>query len=137
MRKFLSKLFGKEKETHPFCSAVVAAAGGSSRMGGENKLFASLGGAPVLGRTVEALARSQRISEIVVAAREEDLLAACQTMMKLGGGCLQHGHHLQEPLTVPLRDTLSLFLWMRLNRPLRRCSHSPFLLFPVLWRSGG
>ena len=44
-------------------------------MEGENKLFASLGGAPVLGRTVEALAQSELISEIVVAAREEDLLA--------------------------------------------------------------
>ena len=72
---FLSKFLGRRGDDAPFCSAVVPAAGASSRMGGENKLFASLGGAPVLGRTVEALSRSELISEIVVAAREEDLLA--------------------------------------------------------------
>ena len=72
---FLRKFWPGRDKKALFCSAIVPAAGMSSRMGGENKLFASLGGAPVLGRTVEALARSQRISEIVVAAREEDLLA--------------------------------------------------------------
>ena len=72
---FFSKLLGRNRETLPVCSAVVPAAGTSSRMGGENKLLATIGGAPVLGRTVEALSQSDRISEIVVAVREEDLLA--------------------------------------------------------------
>ena len=74
MLGFISRFFGRRGDAPPFCSAVVPAAGASRRMGGENKLFASLAGAPVLGRTVEALARSALISEIVVAAREEELL---------------------------------------------------------------
>ena len=82
MRKFLSKLFGKEKETHPFCSAVVAAAGGSSRMGGVNKLLLPLEGIPVLARTLRALDEASLVDEIVVATREEDLLTVgdlCKT----------------------------------------------------------
>ena len=82
MRIFLSKLFGKEKETHPFCSAVVAAAGGSSRMGGVNKLLLPLEGIPVLARTLRALDEASLVDEIVVATREEDLLTVgdlCKT----------------------------------------------------------
>ena len=71
---FLGKLLGRRGTQTPFCSAVVPAAGASSRMEGENKLLASLGGGPVLGRTVAALAQSELIGEIVVAAREEELL---------------------------------------------------------------
>lgn len=70
----INKLLGRQREKVPFCSAVVPAAGASNRMEGENKLFAQIGGAPVLGRTVAALAQSDQISEIVVAAREEELL---------------------------------------------------------------
>ena len=47
---FLKKFLGRGETRPLFCSAVVPAAGASSRMEGENKLFASLGGAPVLGR---------------------------------------------------------------------------------------
>ena len=72
---FLKKFLGRGETRPLFCSAVVPAAGASSRMEGENKLFASLGGAPVLGRTVEALSQSELISEIVVEAREDELLA--------------------------------------------------------------
>ena len=75
MKKFLSRIFGKEKEGHPFCSAVVAAAGSSSRMGGVNKLLLPLEGVPVLARTLQALDAAALVDEIVVAAREEDLLA--------------------------------------------------------------
>ena len=71
---FLKKLLGRGEGESLFCSAVVPAAGASSRMEGENKLLASLGGGPVLGRTVAALAQSELIGEIVVAAREEELL---------------------------------------------------------------
>ena len=75
MKKFLCCFFGKEKEGHPFCSAVVAAAGSSSRMGGVNKLLLPLEGVPVLARTLQALDAAALVDEIVVAAREEDLLA--------------------------------------------------------------
>lgn len=75
MMKVFSKLFGREKERHPFCSAVVPAAGSSSRMGGENKLFMSISGVPVLARTLLALDQAELVDEIVVATRQEDLLA--------------------------------------------------------------
>jgi len=56
------------------CSALIAAAGSSSRMGGENKLLMPLNGMPVIAHTLLAIDRAETISEIVIAAREEDLL---------------------------------------------------------------
>lgn len=65
----------KHKErSRPRCTALVAAAGSSSRMGGVNKLLAPLDGVPVLVRTLTSLQLAARVDEIVVAAREEDLL---------------------------------------------------------------
>lgn len=59
----------------PFCTALVAAAGDSSRMGAAgNKLLLPLEEKPVLAWTLQALDRSRRIDEIVIAAREEDFL---------------------------------------------------------------
>lgn len=75
MMKLLSKLFDNGKTARPVCSAVVPAAGSSRRMGGENKLFAFLDGIPVLARTLMALNATPEIDEIVVATREEDLIA--------------------------------------------------------------
>ncbi len=74
--KLFSKLFGKkeDKADHPFCSVIVAAAGSSRRMEGQNKLMLPLDGIPVLARTLLALDGSRLIDEIVVAVREEDLL---------------------------------------------------------------
>ena len=71
MLPFLKKIRESRK---PFCSALVAAAGSSSRMGGVNKLLEPLDGIPVLARTLMALQASQRVDEIVVATREEDLV---------------------------------------------------------------
>ena len=76
MLKLFEKVFHRDKgETHPFCSAVVAAAGSSSRMEGENKLLLPLEGIPVLARTLLALDTARLVDEIVVAVREADLLA--------------------------------------------------------------
>ena len=74
--KLFSKLFGKKENQadHPFCSVIVAAAGSSRRMEGQNKLMLPLDGIPVLARTLLALDGSRLIDEIVVAVREEDLL---------------------------------------------------------------
>ena len=74
--KLFSKLFGKKenKADHPFCSVIVAAAGSSRRMEGQNNLMLPLDGFPVLARTLLALDGSRLIDEIVVAVREEDLL---------------------------------------------------------------
>ena len=74
MRKLFSKLLGKGEDAHPFCSAIVAAAGSSRRMGGENKLLLPLEGIPVVVRTLLALDGAELVDEIAVASREEDLL---------------------------------------------------------------
>lgn len=58
----------------PRCAALVAAAGSSSRMGGINKLLEPMEGVPVLIRTLTALQMAQRVEEIIVATREEDLV---------------------------------------------------------------
>ena len=76
MLKVFSKLFHRDgEEEHPFCSAIVAAAGSSSRMEGENKLLLPLEGIPVLARTLMALDNARLVDEMVVAVREADLLA--------------------------------------------------------------
>ena len=59
----------------PFCTAIVAAAGSSTRMGGTvSKLLMPLEGVPVLARTLMALEQADRVDAIVIAAREEDIL---------------------------------------------------------------
>ena len=55
------------------CSMVVAAAGASTRMGGQDKLTADLAGVPVLMRTLCAIDGAALVSEIVVAAQPEKL----------------------------------------------------------------
>ena len=57
----------------PRCSVIVAAAGVSTRMGGQNKLFAQLAGAPVLMRTLCAIDCAELVGEIVVAAHEASM----------------------------------------------------------------
>ena len=85
MKKLFSKLFHKKKkEAHPFCSAIVAAAGSSRRMEGENKLLLPLDGIPVLARTLMALNGAELVDEIVVAVRGGDLLPP-------GGLCRVYG----------------------------------------------
>jgi 2-C-methyl-D-erythritol 4-phosphate cytidylyltransferase len=53
-------------------------------MGGTNKLFADLGGMPVVARSLSALDASRCIDEIVVAAREEDILAIWDACRQFG-----------------------------------------------------
>jgi 2-C-methyl-D-erythritol 4-phosphate cytidylyltransferase len=55
------------------CSAVIVAAGESSRMGGEDKLLAQIHGKPVLAHTVRAFQNSSCINEIIVVTRKEVL----------------------------------------------------------------
>ena len=50
---------GLKKKVHPLCTAIVPAAGKSSRMGGEDKMFAPLCGVPVLARTLTVLDSSR------------------------------------------------------------------------------
>ena len=75
----------KIRETsRPSCAALVVAAGSSQRMGGVNKLFQPLDGVPVLVRTLTALERARRVDEIIVAAREEDLLEISRLCREYG-----------------------------------------------------
>ena len=68
----------------PYCAMVVAAAGSSTRMGGENKLFIHLGGMPVLMRTLQVIDRAELVSEIVVATREDLLLEVADLCSNAG-----------------------------------------------------
>ena len=71
----MRSLFRKIREANrPFCTALVAAAGSSSRMGGTDKLMKFLDNVPVLMRTLTALQRAAAIDEIIIAAREDELL---------------------------------------------------------------
>ena len=77
--------FKKVREARcPRCAALVAAAGSSTRMGGVNKLLQPLEGVPVLVRTLAALQVAGRVDEIIVAAREEDILEISQLCRTYG-----------------------------------------------------
>ena len=81
MGKLFDKLTKKlDAKRRPYCAALVAAAGCSSRMGGTDKLTAPLCGVPVLLRTLRALDEAALIDEIVVAVspeRLEEIAALC------------------------------------------------------------
>ena len=64
----IKRMLRKRGET---CAAVLVAAGSSSRMEGQDKLLAELGGLTVLERSALALEKNDRISEIVVVTRAE------------------------------------------------------------------
>lgn len=82
--KLIQKLLGRKGESRPVCSAVVAAAGSSSRMGGENKLLMLLDGIPVLARTLLELDNAGLVDEIVIATRESELLEIAQLCKTYG-----------------------------------------------------
>ena len=79
----MRSLFRKIREVNrPFCTALVAAAGSSSRMGGVDKLMEFLDNVPVLMRTLTALQQADSIDEIVIATREDalvDISTLCKT----------------------------------------------------------
>lgn len=67
------------------CAAIVVAAGSSTRMGGIDKIFAELGGMPVLRRTALALCASDYIERLVIvtrAERIEEVRALCADLPK-------------------------------------------------------
>lgn len=71
MFSFLRRI---RRANRPGCTALVAAAGASSRMEGVNKILEPLEGVPLLVRTLTSLQLAAEIDEIVIAAREEDLV---------------------------------------------------------------
>jgi 2-C-methyl-D-erythritol 4-phosphate cytidylyltransferase len=62
--------------------AIIVAAGGSSRMGGEDKLFIQLGDKPLLARVIDAFDRCKAINYIVLVVREAKLVEANQMIIK-------------------------------------------------------
>ena len=81
---FWNKIQKVQDKTRPRCAMVVAAAGASQRMGGENKLLMELDGVPVLQRTLCAIDSAVLVDEIVVAAREESLLQVADLCARAG-----------------------------------------------------
>lgn len=74
MALHLPKLVGKERENPAeCCSVVVAAAGASTRMEGQDKLLLEIGGIPVLAHTLKALNKCREIAEIIVVTRQEKM----------------------------------------------------------------
>lgn len=65
------RLFEKFRKT--FASCVIVAAGSSERMNGVDKLFAPLGGKPVLAYSLEACEACPDVSEIIVVTREDKI----------------------------------------------------------------
>lgn len=54
-----------------YCGAVIVAAGNASRMGGIDKVVASLGGEPMVVKTVRAFQNCDVIREIVIVTRDD------------------------------------------------------------------
>lgn len=79
----LTKLIKKNTDEPPRCSAVIVAAGSSSRMG-HDKIMGALGGIPVLVRTLRAFEESEYIDEIVLVTRLETLEHAAMLCDKYG-----------------------------------------------------
>ena len=80
--KFIKKLFGK-KEIAPRCSAVIVAAGSSTRMG-EDKMFMQLGDMPVLARTLKVFESCRAVEEIIVVTRSEKLTEVADMCKQYG-----------------------------------------------------
>ena len=75
----------KRKKKEPHCTAVVLAAGSSTRMG-QDKTVMSLGGVPVIVRTLRAFDAHPQVDAIIVVTREERLseIAAMREEYSLG-----------------------------------------------------
>ena len=84
MGKLWNKIRGIRDRQRPFCTAIIAAAGRSERMQGENKLFMDLAGAPVLMRTLCAVDQAELVDEIIVATREDLLLEVADLCSRCG-----------------------------------------------------
>lgn len=68
------------------CAAVIVAAGSARRMQGIDKIMTPIGGIPMLLRTVQAMAASERINEIVIVTRAdlmERVKALCSAEKKV------------------------------------------------------
>ena len=84
------------------CGAVIVAAGSASRMGGIDKVMASLGGEPMIVKTVRAFDSCDAVKEIVIVTREDlirKISELCRYFPKVkavvaGGSSRQESVHL-------------------------------------------
>ena len=69
----VSKVTGIMRKTLPlkYCGAVIVAAGTASRMGGIDKVMATLNGEPMIVRTVRTFQNCEAVKEIVIVTRED------------------------------------------------------------------
>lgn len=67
------RIGGYRMSQQPFVSAIIAAAGASSRMEGTDKQKASLNGLPVIIRTLQEFERNVGISEIILVCPNHEL----------------------------------------------------------------
>lgn len=79
MASLLSRFQKRSIGHHPYCVAVVVAAGSASRMKGIDKIMARIGGITVLARTLQAMQQCDRIDEIIVVTRSD----LCTSVRKL------------------------------------------------------
>ena len=73
VENMMDKIKKQDAGSRPFCSAVVPAAGNSTRMAGCNKQFSTLCGIPVLAHTLRNLEACEYVDEIVVATKPEEI----------------------------------------------------------------
>ena len=71
-------------------SVIIVAAGSSSRMNGENKQLADLGGIPVIGRAMLAFEQCESTVEIIVVTKADDVEAIKDIAEKNGITKLSH-----------------------------------------------
>ena len=75
-----------------YCGAVIVAAGNASRMGGIDKVMATLGGEPMILRTVRTFQNCDAIKEIVIVTRPDlilpikDLCSGCDKVTAVVAG---------------------------------------------------
>lgn len=85
VKKIMAKVLGRAASWNelPFGTAIVAAAGASERMEGEDKIFADLAGLPVLGWSLKELQACPNVHEIVIVTREGSIVPAADLCAEL------------------------------------------------------
>lgn len=85
VKRILAKALGRAATWNklPFGTAIVAAAGSSERMEGEDKIFADLNGIPILGWSLRTLEASPNVHEIIVVTREGSIVPAADLCAEL------------------------------------------------------
>lgn len=90
--------------------AIVVAAGGSTRMGGTDKLAASVGGQPLLQRTVAAMAAATAVDRIVLVVAPERVADAATLLPGRLAAVVPGGSHRGASVEAGFRALEALWL---------------------------